>query len=80
MVGRQALTMPRLGSAVDQMETIPRDPWDGFSHVSEVKRRFGLVGGGGKRRLAGLTGSVHVGVRNQLHETDKTDDTGSRQC
>ena len=35
MVGRQALTMPRLGSAVDQMETIPRDPfWDGLAMLA----------------------------------------------
>ena len=33
---------------------------------------------GGIRRLAGPTGSVHVGVCNQLDETDETDDTCPR--
>lgn len=49
------------------------------SHVSDVGGNL-VWREGGIRRLAGLTGSVHVGVCDQLYETDETDDTCPRQC
>lgn len=67
-MGMQAETMPRLGSAVDQTETIPRDPFGGVERLALVRLEL--------MDCEGLTSSVHGRVGDELDKAHETNHAG----
>ena len=61
MVGMQADTMPRFGSAVDHTETIPNDP---AMYVRPIADRYSMID------QESLTCSIHGRISNELNQPD----------